>query len=191
MLAGALTSLDRDVFTWVVEHRVGWLDPVFVGLSVVGYAGLVWIALAIGVALGTRRSLLGVTSLTAVCVWGADLLTLAVKAAVDRPRPFEAVAEPEPLLTGTVGSSLPSGHAATSAAGAVVLAAFVPRAVPALALLALGIAFSRIYVGVHYPADVVLGAAIGAAVGLLGLRLRRPLRLEGTPPPRSRSRTGG
>ena len=174
-----------------MEHRVGWLDPVFVALSVVGYAGLVWIALAVAVALATRRSVVGVVGLTAICVWGADLLALAVKAMVDRSRPFEDPVGPEPLLTGTFGSSLPSGHAATSAAGAVVLGALAPRAAPAFALLAIGIAYSRAYVGVHYPADVLIGAAIGAAVGLLGLRLRRPLRLEGSPPPRSRSQTGG
>lgn len=163
----------------------------FVALSAVGYAGLVWIALAVVVALVTRRSLVGVTALTAICVWSADLLTLGLKAAFARQRPFETILEPEPLLEGTVGASLPSGHAATSAAGAVVLAAFAPRAAPAFALLAVAIAFSRIYVGVHYPTDVLLGAAVGAAVALLGLQLRRPLRLEGSPPPRSRAPTGG
>ena len=80
-----------------MEHRVGWLDPVFVALSVVGYAGLVWIGLAVVVALATKRSLLLVVPLTAVCVWGADLLTLGLKAATDRARPFDAVADPEPL----------------------------------------------------------------------------------------------
>jgi undecaprenyl-diphosphatase len=174
-----------------VEHRVGFLDPVFVALSVVGYMGLVWIALAVVVALATRRSVVGVVALTAVCVWGADLLTLGLKALVDRPRPFEDVVGPEPLLTGTLGSSLPSGHAATSAAGAIVLSALAPRAAPAFVLLALGISFSRVYVGVHFPADVLIGAAIGAAVALLGLRLRRPLRLEGSPLPQPRSPTGG
>lgn len=175
----------------MVDHRVGWLDPVFVALSAVGYAGLVWIVLALGVALATRRSPLWLPALTAVCVWGADLLTLALKAIVGRPRPFETIPDPEPLLTGTLGASMPSGHAATSAAGAVVLAAFAPRLAPLLGLLAVGIAFSRVYVGVHYPADVVVGAALGAAVGLLGLRLRRPLRLGEIRPRRSRSRREG
>lgn len=175
----------------MVDHRVGWLDPIFVALSAVGYAGLVWIVLGFGVALATRRSPIWLPVLTAICVWGADLLTLVLKAIIGRPRPFETIPEPEPLLTGTIGASLPSGHAATSAAGAVVLGAFVPRLAPALWLIALAIAFSRVYVGVHYPVDVVIGTALGAAVALLGLRLRRPLRLEGSPPPRSRSRPEG
>jgi membrane-associated phospholipid phosphatase len=158
---------------------------------VAGYAGLVWIALAPLVALATRRSILGVAALTAACVWGADLVTLVLKSVIDRPRPFEVLVEADPLLTGTLGASLPSGHAATSAAGAVLLGTLFPRAAPALFVLALGIAFSRIYVGVHYPADVILGAAIGAAAALLGLRIRRPLRLEGTPPPQPRSPRSG
>jgi membrane-associated phospholipid phosphatase len=72
---------------------------------------------------------------------------------------------------------MPSGHAATSFAGAVVLTYLLPRAAPFLFLLAAAIAFSRVYVGVHYPSDVVAGAALGAAVALAALvlvRLRRP-----------------
>jgi undecaprenyl-diphosphatase len=134
---------------------------------------------------------------TAATVWLADLLAIALKAATDRPRPSEVVPEADPLLGGTVGTSLPSGHAATSFAGAVVLALLVRRAVPALVVLALAISFSRVYVGVHYPFDVLAGAALGAAVALavgrpaaerLGARaLPRPSegpRRSGAAPPR-------
>jgi undecaprenyl-diphosphatase len=84
---------------------------------------------------------------------------------VGRPRPYASIAEVDRLM-GAVGSSFPSGHAATSAAGLAVLAIAVPRLAPALAVLAAAIAFSRIYVGVHYPSDVLVGAAIGAIVGV-------------------------
>ncbi len=150
----------------MVEHRVPWLDPLFIGLSIVGYAGLVWIALAPLLSRWGRRPVAATTAMTAAAVWTADLLATAFKVAVDRPRPFERLAEPEPLLGGTVGASFPSGHAATSFAGAVVLALLARRAVPALFLLAALVAFSRIYVGVHYPLDVLAGAVLGAAVAL-------------------------
>jgi undecaprenyl-diphosphatase len=109
-------------------------------------------------------------------VWTADLIATGLKAAVDRPRPFEVLPEADPLMGGTVGNAFPSGHAATSAAGAVALALLVRRFVPALALLAAAISFSRIYVGVHYPLDVVAGAALGAVVALALSVLVRALR---------------
>jgi undecaprenyl-diphosphatase len=63
--------------------------------------------------------------------------------------------------------SFPSGHASTSFACATVLALLEPRLrVPAL-VLAAAIAFSRLYVGVHYPTDVLAGAVLGTATGLL------------------------
>jgi undecaprenyl-diphosphatase len=182
--------LDRELFLWVVEHRTGWLDPVFVGLSVVGFAGLVWIALApLGAYLGRRSIFFGV-GLTATSVWSADLIALGIKAATGRPRPFETIPQADPLIGATVGQSLPSGHAATSFAGAVVLSYLFRRAAPFVFVLAVAIAFSRIYVGVHYPSDVIAGAALGAAVGLAALalvRLRQPTsgarrRSEGAPP---------
>lgn len=172
--------LDRDLFVWVVEHRVGVLDPLFIVLTVAGYAGLLWIALAPFLAIWARRPIAATAALTAGCVWAADLLTLAIKPIVDRPRPFERLAEADPLVRATVGSSFPSGHAATSFAGAVLLALLVRRAVPLLAVLALLVAFSRVYVGVHYPLDVLGGAALGTATAVtVALLVRAPLRPSG------------
>jgi undecaprenyl-diphosphatase len=155
---------------------VGWLDPVFVALSVVGFAGLVWVALAPFVAYLGKRNPLFATAFTAACVWSADLIALGLKAATDRARPLETIPQADPLLRATVGQSMPSGHAATSFAGAVLLSYFLPRSAPYVFLLAAAIGFSRIYVGVHYPSDVLAGAALGAAVGLTGLGLLRLLR---------------
>jgi undecaprenyl-diphosphatase len=175
---------------WVVHHRVWWLDPVFVGLSLVGYAGLIWIALSPLVARLGRKSVLFSFALTAVCVWSADLLTLVLKAVTDRPRPFETIPDADPLLGATVGQSMPSGHAATSFAGAVILTFLLPRAAPPFFLLAAAIAFARVYVGVHYFSDVLVGALVGAAVALaylFALRLLPPSaearrRSEAVPP---------
>lgn len=169
--------MDEDAFLWVYDHQAGWLDPVFIALSAIGYSGLIWIALAPVLALRTRRSVLGCTALTALCVWTADLAALALKGLTDRKRPFDALEGVEPLFGGTLGGSLPSGHAATSFAGAVVLTYLFRRGAPAFFLLAVAIAFSRIYVGVHFPSDVLAGAALGAGVAVLilaAVRFRRP-----------------
>ena len=120
--------------------------------------------------------------LTAACVWTSDLLATVLKPLVGRPRPSERLEDADPLFGATVGSSFPSGHAATAAAGLIALALLTRKAVPALAALALLVSFSRVYVGVHYPLDVLGGAALGAVVAAtLLFALRPPLRLSGVP----------
>jgi undecaprenyl-diphosphatase len=157
---------------------------------VIGYAGLVWIALAAPVARLAERQIAFSVVLTAACVWTADLVALALKAAVGRPRPFETIAQADPLIKATMGQSMPSGHASTSFAGAVILTFLLPRGAPIFFLLATAIAFSRVYVGVHYLSDIAVGALVGAAVGGLFLAALRLLprteagrrRSEGVPP---------
>ncbi len=122
-----------------------------------------------------RWPLLGATLLTAGTVWGADLIALVIKMTVERRRPYEALAEADPLLRASVGNSFPSGHAATSFAGAIILGYLFHRALPGLLALAALVAVSRVYVGVHYPLDVLAGAALGSVVALAvvaALRLR-------------------
>jgi undecaprenyl-diphosphatase len=153
---------DAGLSRWVVEHRAGWLDWLFVALSRLGTLGFVWIAIAVAATLVLRRRTL---LLTAIAVWAADATAYGLKLAVDRPRPLL-----DPLVRLPADPSFPSGHAATSFAGATMLALLVPRLAPALYLLAVAVAFSRVYVGVHYPLDVVAGAALGAAIGWAGAR---------------------
>jgi undecaprenyl-diphosphatase len=107
-------------------------------------------------------------------VMGTDLVTLGLKHLSGRMRPYVDNPEPEPLMTTSLDLSFPSGHASTSFAGATLLALLVPGlAVPFFALAA-AIAWSRVYVGVHFPLDVLAGAALGTAVALaVATTLRR------------------
>ena len=186
-----LTELDRDVFTWVVEHRVQPFDWLFVALSAAGQASLLWIGLAPLLALWARKPLLFTTLVTAATVWTADLLTSLLKLAVDRERPYEIIPAADPLLRWDVAGSFPSGHAATSVAGAVILTYLIGRGGVWLGLLAAAVAFSRVYVGVHYPGDVLAGAVLGAAVGLAAIVLVRRLRPTSAARPRSGAVTPG
>lgn len=134
-----------------------------IALSRIGSAGLVWILLAIGAALLWRRPLLALQVVLAVVT--ADLLALALKGITARPRPFVTHPDPAPLLRPPLDLSFPSGHAATSFAGATVLALLTRRRAALLYGLAAAIACSRVYVGVHYPSDILGGAVLGVAVG--------------------------
>jgi undecaprenyl-diphosphatase len=156
---------DKRFEAWTVGHRVSALDPIFRWLTYIGTDGAVWLVLAVVLALRSRRGQVILWVLLADIV--AQSTTAAIKAVVarDRPHGHAIVAEPS-------SHSFPSGHAASSFACATVLAAFAPTLRWPLFILAAAIAWSRVYVGVHFPLDVLAGAAWGLAIGIVILRLR-------------------
>ena len=92
----------------------------------------------------------------------------------DRARPFIWDTEIAPLIKTPSSSSFPSGHSATAAAGALTLSALYPPCAPALVLAGVLVVLSRVYLGVHFPFDVLAGVAIGtltAAAVLAGASL--------------------
>ncbi len=159
-----MISLDKHLEHFIVDHRTGWLDWFFIGLSRVGTLGVVWIVIAAVLAALWRRPwlLAGVV----VADLAADALAELGKTIIDRHRPFVTQ-----LGAKTSTHSFPSGHSATSFACATMLAAASPRLrVPVYVLAAL-IAFSRLYNGDHFPLDVLAGSALGVLVATALLRL--------------------
>jgi membrane-associated phospholipid phosphatase len=136
---------------------------------------------ALGLALLRRRPELLLLVLAADAV--SDLLALAIKRFVDIERPAVRYAHPKALVAVPHDHSFPSGHAATSFACATVLALAAPRLAIPLYLLAAAIAYSRVYVGVHYPLDVLAGALLGVGVATALLKLVR-VRRRSPPAPR-------
>src|SRR5690349_5976735 len=158
--------MDERIAVWSATHRVGFLDDPSVWLGTIEKLGAVWIVLAVALGLLQRRGprwTVGIAVLTAVATFVADSLALGVKDLTNRPRPFEAHPQIHPLYV-VHSSSFPAGHAATAFAGAALLSFAAPELWPLFAALAGAVAFSRVYVGVHYPTDVIAGAVIGCLV---------------------------
>jgi undecaprenyl-diphosphatase len=108
----------------------------------------------------------GTVWLTVLAIALADWSATALKALFDRDRPPVDYAEPKTLVPVPHDASFPSGHAATSFAAATMLSFAFPRLAPALFILAAAVAFSRVYVGVHYPLDIIGGALLGVLVAI-------------------------
>jgi undecaprenyl-diphosphatase len=114
--------------------------------------------------------------LVAVTALTTNVLTSLVKLAVHRDRPPTVILDPQALTDVPGSSSFPSGHASTSFACAYVISRLAPRLTVFVFVLAALIAFSRVYVGVHYPLDVLVGAIFGLLVAKALLMLREALR---------------
>lgn len=112
------------------------------------------------------------------CSWlGAMAALVGTRAVVNRPRPDDA-------NPGWLNSAFPSSHTTSYFAAATVYAVKFPRLAPVLGVAGALVALSRVYLGRHWPSDVLAGAALGAGAGLLAVRFEKPigrlLRLEGS-----------
>ena len=115
-----------------------------------------------GAHLPTHSSMIGAT-------WFVDV---PVKALFRRRRPFIDVVRALVVGRRPDGWSFPSGHSAAAFSGAWILSTLWPKRAPLFFALAASVGFSRIYVGAHYPGDVISGATIGAVVAEA---IRRPV----------------
>lgn len=158
--------------------RCGVLDVAVPWITSLGDKGLIWIALAVVLVAVPRTRRVGLAVCVAL-VLELLLCNVLLKPLIARPRPFD-VAGMDGLLVAPPGDfSFPSGH--TGAAFACAAALFFSRSrlwVPVL-VLAVVMGFTRLYLYVHYPTDVVAGALLGVVTGWLGTAAVRWLAARG------------
>ena len=162
-----LLLADAAARAWLTTHHTPWLDAVMYAASVIGRAGAVWLAVGL-VVMRLRPRLAGqFWQLVLAIFLTLGLVDLVLKPTVGRSRPFDAIEEVRVVGARPPTRSFPSGHAASAFAGAFVTTMMVRRGRGVLWALAVLIASSRIYIGVHYPIDVIAGAFVGLAVAVL------------------------
>jgi undecaprenyl-diphosphatase len=173
-LLDALLVWDSVARTWIVAHHHPVIDVLMVGLSIMGRAGTVWLAITLVLIILDRRHLRAVGRVVVALLLAYAVTDGLIKPLVARTRPFESPTATRVIDRRPATYSFPSGHAAASVAAALTLTRMWPRGGPVLWLLALLVSFSRIYVGVHYPLDVIGGALVGLACAWAAGRLILP-----------------
>jgi membrane-associated phospholipid phosphatase len=164
-----LDGLDRAALRFLrTRLRAPALDRAAIAYTATGEFGALWIALSFGGALLDRRRR-GLWLACGASVPFALSVNYVIKRTVHRPRPDL----PGLPAVGRVPTSLsfPSGHAATSFAGAEAIGTLVPHARGPLRIGAGLMALTRPYLGLHYPSDVLVGSLLGAALGRSALAL--------------------
>lgn len=156
----SLAALDHALLAWLTPVRAAWLDTLMLAASDLGARGFIWLVVAaIAFVFPPRRADAWRVALTILFAFG--LVDLVLKPLLWRPRPFDVLPDAYLIAARAVTSSFPSGHAASAFAGAMATSRLLPGARAVWFTLAALIAYSRIYVGVHFPIDVLAGALVG------------------------------
>ena len=171
--------MDGSVFRWInrLADRTGWAHSLFKANA--GYGIVLFAVLLLAAYIDGRRH----ADLTALAasVWAALAAMAAlgvgqiIGGAVDRARPYETMANVHLLVDKTTDFSFPSDHATVAGAVAVGLLFANRRLGIVASVLAVLMAFTRVYVGAHYPGDVLAGLALGGVVATAGWFVAVPI----------------
>lgn len=164
-----ITQWDLSVLDALAAHRTPFFDGFFSIFTHLGDGGIVWIALALGLLCFKKTRKAGLCVAFALIL---DLLlcNLTLKPLVNRIRPY-ALREVTLLIRAPKDASFPSGHTAAGFSAAFALCLKKCRlGIPAIVLSAL-VAFSRLYLYVHFPTDVFGGMVLGLLCALLGCQI--------------------
>lgn len=180
----AVLGWDRAATVWINQHHHPALDVLFTGVSYLGDAGIAWMLLAVALVIfgGRRARLLGVIFIAGLLL--TELVAMPfLRDLWWRPRPFTYMDEIRELGVGwEERASFPSAHAHLWAQATLLFAIAYPRfRWPLIVLLVLSL-YSRPYVGNHHVLDVMVGAIVGGAVGMVDLIVAEKLGLLSAEP---------
>jgi len=162
-----LADWDHAALHWMNSHHHPIADWVLVPVSFLGEGGAIWVLIGLGMIIfGRHRTrIIGLLLLAAMLV-ADQLLARPLHHILHRDRPYLDEEWIRQIGIRWGGSSFPSAHAHSAVIAAILLGSEYRRLLPALAVFALLTLYSRPYLGMHHPLDVLAGAAIGAVVGL-------------------------
>ncbi|GFP77722.1 phosphatase PAP2 family protein [Clostridium fungisolvens] len=166
-MISAIYGIDNSILDFISNNLHSlWLDKLMISLTDLGDGGIIWIAIALGLIVSKKYRKSGFMLLMAILL-GALFGEMIIKNIVQRARPFTHVPGMELLIKKPNSYSFPSGHTTASFAAAGILSYCFRKYRVAFYLLAALIAFSRLYLYVHYPSDVLGGIVLGSLSCLL------------------------
>ena len=159
--------MEAEILLWIQENlRMSGLNSLMRGITHLGDFGIVWVLAAILLLLYPERRRVGYMVMAGMLI-SYLFNNLFLKSIVARTRPYEVIEGLELLVGKAKDFSFPSGHSATSFVAAVIIAGMLPKRYGVMAVvLAALISFSRLYVGIHYPTDVLFGIVSGSLIGM-------------------------
>ena len=165
-----ITSIDHVILLWIENHlRFAWMTPFWKMITLLGNGGIFWILVCLVMLCMKKTRKAGIVMSVALII-NALLVNVCIKNFVARVRPYDAFDDIIRLIEVQRDYSFPSGHTMVSFAAATVLWHWNRKVGIAAYLLAAVIAFSRLYLFVHFPSDVFAGTVIGVLIGIAAIK---------------------
>lgn len=142
------------------------LDKIMIGITTLGDGGIFWLALALVLAIIPKTRKCGI-SIFAAMAFSYIIGNLGLKPLIARPRPFTVATDVSLIIEKPGEFSFPSGHTLHAFTAATVIFGYYRKPGTLAYVLAALIAFSRMYLFVHYPTDILAGAVLGVVDALL------------------------
>ena len=171
--------MDRDLYRWInrLADRTTWAHGMVSFYA--HYGTVLFAALLLSAYLHGRRHDDRTTVAASLWAGGAALVALGIGQiigqAVNRARPYAAMSDVHTLVARSSDFSFPSDHATVAGAVAIGLLLTHRRIGISATIAAVAMAITRVYVGAHYPFDVIAGLALGGTVAAIGRRLIVPI----------------
>lgn len=167
-----ITKIDISLLNLIQNLKSPILDKIMTTITALGNMGIFWILLIL--IFLTTKEYKKMARLMIICfLFNALIVNLILKPAVGRVRPFEIVDGIKLLVLKPQDPSFPSGHSAISFCMLTVILLFSKSKIINImaSILAILIAFSRLYLYVHFPSDVFCGILIGIITSLIALKI--------------------
>lgn len=156
-----IQNFDVTVLDFILKYgHNAWLDRIMPAITWLGNMGLIWIAVSVMLLINKRHRKTGILVLASLII-ATTLGEGIIKSWVQRPRPFADIPVYKLLISKPLTYSFPSGHTASSFAATGILWRDFRKYRGYILVGASLIAFSRLYLYVHYPSDIIGGIALG------------------------------
>lgn len=165
-----IEHLDISIIKYLYTLQNPLLNKIMIFFTTIGDVGLIWIIISLILLFTKKYKKVGIISIIslAICLL---IVNLGLKPLVHRERPFNIIENLTLLIKEPHDYSFPSGHTAASFVMVYIFYKYIKKYFPIVLIVALLISFSRLYLTVHFPSDVIAGIFLGLFSGYLGNEL--------------------
>lgn len=172
-MGNLINNFDIGILNFIRDNLSSpFMDKFMTFITYLGDNGVIWIAIGIILLIQRKYRKIGLILLLGLLL-NAILGEVIIKNIVQRPRVFNTYPDINIIIKGPTSFSFPSGHTASSFVAAAILGYYIKDIKYIVYCFAALIAFSRLYLYVHYPTDIIGGILLGTISAIITIKIAK------------------